>query len=272
MAAPLYGSVCPFERAGEKPSPAEPKLPAPAGRPLCDPDVLVPYPRHPLPDIGINVNRIIDYPIRAFYRHLERAGGRVTPILCGSHGSARRSTINNQREGQLANLRKRSSVADVLIIGAGASGSVAAKHLAMNGFDVVCLEQGPWVDNGEFWGDKPEWELMAQKRWHPNPNVRDLETDYPCETSQSDVNPLMYSAVGGSTILYAAHWQRFMPSDFRVKTLDGVAEDWPFTYEDLEPFYDEIDVEMGSPDSAATRPIRPARHRRCRRCRSARSA
>ena len=145
----------------------------------------------------------------------------------------------------MANLRKESSVADVLIIGAGASGSVAAKHLALNGFNVVCLEQGPRVDNGEFWGDKPEWELMAQKRWHPNPNVRDLETDYPCETSDSDVNPLMYSAVGGSTILYAAHWQRFMPSDFRVKTLDGIADDWPFTYEDLEPYYDEVDVEMG---------------------------
>jgi choline dehydrogenase-like flavoprotein len=55
----------------------------------------------------------------------------------------------------------------------------------------------------------------------------------------------MYNAVGGSTILYAAHWQRFMPSDFRVKTLDSVANDWPFTYEDLEPFYDAMDIEMG---------------------------
>ncbi len=134
---------------------------------------------------------------------------------------------------------------DVLLIGAGASGSVAARELAQAGIAVVCLEQGPQVDNGEFYGDKPEWELMAQKRWHPNPNVRDLENDYPCETSDSDVNPLMYNAVGGSTILYAAHWQRFMPSDFRVRTLDGVADDWPFTYEELEPFYDQMDIDMG---------------------------
>jgi len=145
----------------------------------------------------------------------------------------------------MANIKKGAKVADVLIIGAGASGSVAAKHLAEAGIDVVCLEQGPKVDNSEFWGDKPEWELMAQKRWHPNPNVRDLENDFPVDTSESDVNPLMYNAVGGSTILYAAHWQRFMPSDFRVKTLDSVANDWPFTYEDLEPFYDAMDIEMG---------------------------
>jgi choline dehydrogenase-like flavoprotein len=145
----------------------------------------------------------------------------------------------------MANVKKDAKIADVLIIGAGASGSVAAKHLAEAGIDVVCLEQGPKVDNSEFWGDKPEWELMAQKRWHPNPNVRDLENDYPVDTSESDVNPLMYNAVGGSTILYAAHWQRFMPSDFRVKTFDGVADNWPFTYEDLEPFYDAMDIEMG---------------------------
>jgi choline dehydrogenase-like flavoprotein len=55
----------------------------------------------------------------------------------------------------------------------------------------------------------------------------------------------MYNAVGGSTIIYAAHWQRFIPSDFCVKTLDGIAEDWPFTYEELEPFYDQMEIDMG---------------------------
>ncbi|MCW2903024.1 MAG: Gluconate 2-dehydrogenase flavoprotein [Streptosporangiaceae bacterium] len=136
------------------------------------------------------------------------------------------------------------TVADVLIVGAGASGSVAATRLAQAGFDVVCLEQGGVTDPREFPGAKLEWELLAPKTWHPNPNVRGRAADYPCETSDSDVNPLMWSGVGGSTILWAAHWVRCLPSDFRVRTLDGIADDWPFTYEDLLPFYRQVEEEF----------------------------
>jgi len=144
----------------------------------------------------------------------------------------------------MSSKRADSSRADVLIIGAGASGSVAAKFLAENGFGVVCLEQGDWVNASEFPGDKPEWELLAQRPWHPNPNVRGREDDYPCETSDSDVNPLMFAGVGGSTILYAAHWCRQLPSDFRVRSLDGIADDWPFTYEELLPHYETVEQDM----------------------------
>ena len=46
-------------------------------------------------------------------------------------------------------------------------------------------------------------------------------------------------------MLYAGHFPRFHPSDFRVRTLDGVADDWPIDYATLEPFYDENDRMMG---------------------------
>jgi choline dehydrogenase-like flavoprotein len=135
-------------------------------------------------------------------------------------------------------------VADVLVVGAGASGAVVVNELAQAGYDVVCLEQGDWTSRSEFTGATVDWELAAQRSWHPNPNVRQRPADYPVDVSESDVNPLMYSGVGGSTVLYGAHWVRMLPSDFRVRTMDGVADDWPITYEDLQPFYEEMDQQM----------------------------
>jgi len=55
----------------------------------------------------------------------------------------------------------------------------------------------------------------------------------------------MYNGVGGSSVLFAACWTRALPSDFRVRSLDGVADDWPVSYEELQPFYEAMDVEMG---------------------------
>jgi choline dehydrogenase-like flavoprotein len=123
---------------------------------------------------------------------------------------------------------------------------LAASLLAENGFKVVCLEQGDWMNPRDYPGVRPDWELLEQKSWSPNPNIRARPVDYPCETSDSDFDPLMFAAVGGSTIMFRAHWVRLLPSDFRVRSLDGVADDWPFTYEDLVPYYDAIDELVGT--------------------------
>ena len=136
--------------------------------------------------------------------------------------------------------------ADVLIVGAGPSGAVAAYELARKGFKVVCLEQGDWNLPDDFTGDKPQWDLARLKQWHPSPNTRGNEADYPINAENSPLEPLLFNGVGGSSILYSGHWVRALPSDFRVKTLDGVAEDWPFTYEDLRPFYDEVTHHIGA--------------------------
>ena len=87
--------------------------------------------------------------------------------------------------------------------------------------------------------------LARLKQWHASPNTRGNEADYPINAENSPLEPLMFNGVGGSSILYSGHWVRALPSDFRVKTLDGVAEDWPFTYEDLRPFYDEVTHHIG---------------------------
>jgi choline dehydrogenase-like flavoprotein len=134
--------------------------------------------------------------------------------------------------------------ADVLIIGAGAGGSVAARHLAEAGFKVVCLEQGRWENPSDFPGDKPEWELVADAQWSPNPNTRQHPADYPLEISESPITPVMFNAVGGSTIHFCAQWVRLRPQDFRLRSLDGIADDWPISYEEMRPFYERIDQEM----------------------------
>jgi choline dehydrogenase-like flavoprotein len=135
--------------------------------------------------------------------------------------------------------------ADVLIIGAGLSAGIAAKHLAEAGFGVVCLEQGEWVDPGALPGNKPEYEIAGANSWYPDPNVRGRSLDYPIDVSESDLPLYMFNGVGGSSVLYGGIWARAVPSDFRVRTLDGVADDWPISYSELLPFYEAVEREMG---------------------------
>jgi hypothetical protein len=134
--------------------------------------------------------------------------------------------------------------ADVVVIGAGAGGSVAARHLAEAGFSVVCLEQGGWENAGDFPGDKLEWELVSDAQWSPNPNTRKHPADYPLECSRSPITPVMYNAVGGSTIHFCAQWVRLRPQDYKLRTLHGIADDWPLSYEEMKPYYEQIDQEM----------------------------
>jgi choline dehydrogenase-like flavoprotein len=137
------------------------------------------------------------------------------------------------------------AIPDVLIVGAGASGAVTAKRLAESGFDVVCLEQGDWPDYSLARAAHPDYELTGARDWNWDPNVRAAPADYPVDDSDSDITALLWNGVGGGTVIYAAHWQRNMPSDFRVRTLDGVADDWPLTYEELEPYYVRVEREWG---------------------------
>ncbi len=138
-----------------------------------------------------------------------------------------------------------SDVADVLVIGAGASGAALTWSLAEAGIKVVCLEQGGWLDPSAYPTRDLDYEIHRQGDFNPDPNFRRLPQDYPVHNIESAIAPMMYNAVGGSTIHWGAHFPRFHPSDFRVRTLDGVAEDWPLTYRELEPYFDINDRMMG---------------------------
>ncbi len=136
---------------------------------------------------------------------------------------------------------------DVLVIGSGAAGAAVTWRLAGLGARVMCLEQGDWVRPADYPSARPDWEIQLRRGpFHFSPNVRRRPEDYPVVGAGGHPpNVLMFNAVGGSTIHWTGHFPRFHPSDFRVKSLDGVADDWPIRYEDLEPYYDLNDRMMG---------------------------
>jgi choline dehydrogenase-like flavoprotein len=136
---------------------------------------------------------------------------------------------------------------DVLVIGSGAAGAAVSKRLTDLGAKVMCLEQGGWVKPADYPSTRPNWEIQLKRgSFHFSPNVRKRWEDYPVvETGPNPPDILMFNAVGGSTHHWTGHFPRFHPSDFRVKTLDGVAVDWPISYHELEPYYDMNDREMG---------------------------
>ncbi|MDA1296801.1 MAG: GMC family oxidoreductase [Chloroflexi bacterium] len=134
---------------------------------------------------------------------------------------------------------------DILIIGTGASGAAAAWRLSEAGFKIVCLEQGAWQRPEQYPAAHANWELQGATTFAFDPNIRGLPEDYPVNNTESDIAPLMFNAVGGSTIHWTAHTPRFHPSDFRVRSLDGVADDWPISYFDLEKYFDLNDDWMG---------------------------
>jgi choline dehydrogenase-like flavoprotein len=136
-------------------------------------------------------------------------------------------------------------IVDVLIIGAGASGAAVAWSLADTRMRIVCLEQGDWIKSSELPSNDRDWEARRYTDFAISPNQRGRDTDYPVNDDDSPMKVANFNAVGGGTVIYTAHFPRMHPSDFRVNTLDGVADDWPVDYATLEPYFAENDRMMG---------------------------
>jgi choline dehydrogenase-like flavoprotein len=147
---------------------------------------------------------------------------------------------------------------DVVVIGSGAGGGVAAKELAEAGFSVVVLEAGkrfnPLVD---YLTDKTDFESRALAVFAPDDFRRDVYT----LGGSNAFNYVRVKGVGGSTLRYVAVNPRFHESDFRVRMEDGVADDWPLAYKDLEPFYTRVEYILGvsGPVGSESNPFDPPR-------------
>jgi len=146
---------------------------------------------------------------------------------------------------------------DVVIVGMGAAGGVAALPLAQAGLDVVGLEAGTWLTRRDFAPDEirnnyRNWPMSVQKANNEAPTVRATAAGNAVQGG----HPMM-NAVGGTSLHYwAQHW-RLNPWDFKVVSetrrrygasripAGTTVEDWPFGYDELEPYYDKIEYEIG---------------------------
>lgn len=133
---------------------------------------------------------------------------------------------------------------DFLVVGSGAAGAAAAWKLTCHGFKVACIERGDWVDPARYPSTRPDWELAKRGPAHPSMAVRQNPADYPVDDSASPISICNFNAVGGSTILYSGHFPRFRPGDFSLGTTEGLAQDWPISYAELRPFFEENEAQM----------------------------
>ncbi|MGG1662783.1 GMC family oxidoreductase [Brevibacillus sp. NRS-1366] len=131
--------------------------------------------------------------------------------------------------------RKYADGADVCIVGAGAAGGVLAYELAKAGLSVVVIEAGPfWDPQSDFASDELSMRKLA---WQETRLVAGKD---PLKLGHNNSG----RGVGGGTVHFTGVFLRFHESDFRTKTLDGVGEDWPISYQDLAPYYDKIEREI----------------------------
>ena len=116
----------------------------------------------------------------------------------------------------------------VAIVGSGMGGSTTAFGLAKAGIDCLVIERGDFVKKEDAnWSAR---EIFINQKYKPNEKWLDQDG--------KEFTPGLHYIVGGNTRVYGASLPRFRESDFEeIKHKEGISPAWPFTYNDLEPYY-----------------------------------
>ena len=141
------------------------------------------------------------------------------------------------------------SEVDVVVVGSGAGGAPMALQLGRAGYKVVLLEKGPAYTLADFTHD----EISISRRnffmplpwdephlWRTGQNGKYSRTNHAWTAN----------CVGGGTVHMSGFFYRLKPVDFRMKSMLGAPQgstvvDWPIRYEDLLPYYEQVEEEIG---------------------------
>jgi choline dehydrogenase-like flavoprotein len=140
--------------------------------------------------------------------------------------------------------------ADVVIVGAGVAGLLAAWRLATAGTRVLVLESGPRVNRAEAVETYRQAVVKTPESpypdvpYAPRPALAALD-DYYVQVGPVDFKSNYERRVGGTTWHWLGTTLRHIPSDFELASRYGVAVDWPLSYDDLEPWYHAAEQALG---------------------------
>lgn len=152
-------------------------------------------------------------------------------------------------------IKKAPKFYDVVIVGSGAGGGMAAYVMANAGLKVCLLEAGPDYDPAKNVTQlKNPWDSPrrgASTKFRPfgdfDASYWGWEIDGEPYTKAPGTSWDWWRSrmVGGRTNHWGRISLRFGPKDFKRKSIDGLGDDWPISYEDIKPFYDRIDKLLG---------------------------
>lgn len=140
--------------------------------------------------------------------------------------------------------------ADVVIIGGGVSGAMLAWSLASSGAKVIVLEAGDSIDREkavDLYQNTPGRNIdtpYPQTKYAPMPYLSQ-PGEYFVNAGPDTFGSTYVRALGGTTWHWLGTAVRLLPNDFKMKSTYGVGVDWPISYNDLEPYYAQAEIQLG---------------------------